>query len=327
MTITEEGHYIYYGFRDRTRQSTPCFHHPLPLPKPDMPELPEVETIRRGLAPQLEGAEIEQVRLNRADLRFAFPDHLAKVLPGLRIVHVGRRAKYLLFELSNGSTLLSHLGMTGSYRFSNLRLDEPSRYHLPVPGKHDHLEMALSHPHKGDMLLIYADPRRFGFFDWHSEERPSRYLVGLGPEPLGNSFNAIDLAKALAGRKAPIKSALLDQRLIAGLGNIYVSEALWRARISPLTPSLGLVRADGRPTKRLEALVAAIRAVLEDAIAAGGSTLRDFRNAEGGGGYFQHVFDVYDREDEPCRRAGCGGTVTRITQSGRSSFYCPVCQK
>lgn len=292
-----------------------------------MPELPEVETIRRGLAPQLEGAKIEHVQLNRADLRFAFPDGLAEGLSGRRITHVGRRAKYLLFDLSDGTTLLSHLGMTGSYRFSNLRLDEPSRYHLPAPSRHDHLELALNHPEKGRLLLIYADPRRFGFFDWHSTDRPSRFLVGLGPEPLGNAFNAIDLAKALAGRKAPIKSALLDQRLIAGLGNIYVSEALWRARISPLTASLKLVRANGRPTRRLEDLVSAIRAVLVDAIAAGGSTLRDFRNAEGGGGYFQHVFDVYDREDEPCRRPSCRGIIKRIVQSGRSSFYCPVCQR
>ena len=291
-----------------------------------MPELPEVETVRRGLAPLLTGAEIEAVSLNRADLRFAFPPGLAKKLPGQTIVSVGRRAKYLLFGLSGGETLLSHLGMTGSYRFSNMRLAEPSRYRQETAGKHDHLEMALRHPEAGALHLIYTDARRFGFFDWHSEAHPSRYLIGLGPEPLGNEFNAEALAITLKTRKAPIKSALLDQRVVAGLGNIYVSEALWRAQISPLCPAGALVEETGRPTPRLQALARAVREVLEDAIAAGGSTLRDFRNAEGGGGYFQHVFDVYDREDEPCRRQNCAGIITRIVQSGRSSFYCPVCQ-
>lgn len=290
-----------------------------------LPELPEVETIRRGLAPLVEGARIVAITAHRPDLRFALPENLT-TLAGQAFVTAGRRGKYLLFQLSSGQTLLSHLGMTGSYRFDRAALSEPSRYHVLEPGKHDHVDFSLSHPVHGEMHLIYSDPRRFGFFELFKDEDQSRFVSSLGVEPLGNAFNAEYLAQRFAARRAPIKAALLDQKIIAGLGNIYVSEALWRAGIAPQTAALALVTKSGAPRKSLERLTKAVRDVLEDAIAAGGSTLRDFKNAEGGGGYFQHSFDVYDREGEPCRTPGCAGRVLRIVQSGRSSFYCPACQ-
>jgi formamidopyrimidine-DNA glycosylase len=290
-----------------------------------MPELPEVETVRRGLMPFVVGAHIKSVTLYRPDLRFPFPEGLAQHLAGRTITGLERRAKYLLFALSDGQTLLSHLGMTGAWRFSDHAPAEPTRYHAPAGG-HDHLRMALAHKTHGELDLIYSDPRRFGFLDLIAPGAESAYLAGLGPEPLGNALSAEGLAAALKGRRTPIKAALLDQRRIAGLGNIYVCEALWRAGIVPTVSAASLVEADGRPGKRLEALVRAIRTVLEDAIAAGGSTLRDFRAADGASGYFQHSFSVYDREGEPCPRPGCTGTVARLVQSGRSTFYCPVCQ-
>ncbi len=291
-----------------------------------MPELPEVETVRRGLAPYLTGARIAAVTLNRADLRFAFPPELKKRLEGETVAAVGRRAKYLLFSLAGGGMVLSHLGMTGSYRFTHLGFAEPTRYH-PVPGGHDHMIWSLVHPEHGAFDLVYADPRRFGFVDYYEDAAQSPYLAGLGPEPLSNAFDAPYLATRVAGRKAPVKTALLDQRIVAGLGNIYVCEALYRAHILPTVAAGDLVAPDGRPKPALEDLVAAIRAVLVEAIAAGGSTLRDFRAADGELGYFQHSFSVYDREGEPCLTPGCAGTVARLVQSGRSTFYCPVCQK
>lgn len=292
-----------------------------------MPELPEVETVRRGLMPYLEGARISAVRLNRQDLRFAFPDRFAERMTGQTILEVGRRAKYLIITLSDAGIWLSHLGMTGSYRFSDRTIAEPSRYFAQHPATgHDHAELLLEHPMHGSLALIYSDPRRFGFMDLTNSERESAFLTGLGPEPLSNAFNAQMLAERLVGRRAPIKAALLDQRVVAGLGNIYVSEALYRTHIRPETPSLTLVGPDGGATPVLEALVRAIRAVLEEAISAGGSTLQDFRNAEGNSGYFQHRFAVYDREGEPCLTPDCTGRIERIVQSGRSSFFCPVCQ-
>jgi formamidopyrimidine-DNA glycosylase len=293
-----------------------------------MPELPEVETVRRGLAPYLEGARIEKVVLNRKDLRFPFPRGFAKALEGQTIISVGRRAKYLLFHLSGGKTWLGHLGMTGAYRFAEFKFKEPSRYYEPPETKkHDHLVMELSHPRHGHETLIYSDARRFGFMDLFAREADSPYLAGLGPEPLGNEFNADEMAERFAGKAAPIKAALLDQRVVAGLGNIYVSEALWRAHIRPTVPAKKLVLKSGKPSVRLELLAQGVRAVLTEAIEAGGSTLRDFRKADGQPGYFQHRFDVYDREGEPCHTPGCTGHIKRIVQSGRSSFYCPVCQK
>ena len=293
-----------------------------------MPELPEVETVRRGLEPFLAGARIEAVRLNRPDLRFPFPSRLDEALMGQTIEHVGRRAKYLLLGLSSGTTLLSHLGMTGSYRFRDFSFKGPSRYFEPDQNeKHDHLELALSHPRHGAMTLVYNDARRFGFMDLFDDEAACAFLAGLGPEPLGNGFSAALLAERFRGRTTPVKAALLDQRIVAGLGNIYVSEALHRARVRPTTAVAQLVPARRGPGARLEALAESVRAVLVEAIEAGGSTLRDFRAADGALGYFQHRFAVYDREGEACPREGCGGTVLRIVQSGRSSFFCPRCQR
>jgi len=293
-----------------------------------MPELPEVETVRRGLAPYLEGARIDKVTLNRKDLRFPFPKGFAKALEGQAITSVGRRAKYLLFHLSSGKTWLGHLGMTGAFRFAEGKFKERSRYYEPGEDiKHDHVVMDLTSPTRGKLTLIYSDARRFGFMDLFEHEADSPYLEGLGPEPLGNQFNAEEMAERFRGKKAPMKAALLDQRVVAGLGNIYVSEALWRAHIRPTTEARKLVLKSGKPSARLELLADGVRSVLNDAIEAGGSTLRDFRDAEGGSGYFQHRFDVYDREGGPCHTPGCTGTIKRIVQSGRSTFYCPVCQK
>lgn len=292
-----------------------------------MPELPEVETVRRGLDPYVTGARIDKVTLNRKDLRFAFPEGFKTALEGATIESTGRRAKYLLFRLSTGKTWLSHLGMTGSYRFEDFKFKDPSRYYEPDEDrKHDHLVLELTHPEHGAMKLIYNDARRFGFVDLFGDETESPYLAGLGPEPLSNAFNAAEMAERFLGKKAPMKAALLDQRVVAGLGNIYVSEALYRAHIRPDIAARTLVLKSGKPSRRLEDLADGVRSVLNEAIEAGGSTLRDFRTAEGGTGYFQHHFAVYDREGEPCPTPGCRGTIQRIVQSGRSSFFCPVCQ-
>lgn len=293
-----------------------------------MPELPEVETVRRGLEPWLAGARIDTVTLNRPNLRFPFPQGLAEALEGQTIVSVGRRAKYLLIALSNGKTVLSHLGMTGSWRFAEHGIDKAPRYYEPgTAPKHDHMVWQISHPAHGPSHLIYADPRRFGFVDLYDDPADSPYLQGLGPEPLGNDFNAEEMAEAFKAKKSPIKAALLDQRVVAGLGNIYVAEALHRAHILPTVLAQTLVTARGKPKVALEDLAHAVRQVLIEAIEVGGSTLRDFRNAEGGSGYFQHRFAVYDRQGEPCPTPLCTGTVERIVQSGRSTFFCPVCQK
>lgn len=293
-----------------------------------MPELPEVETVRRGLEPWLTGARIEKVELRRPDLRFPIPQGFAEAVAGTRIDRVARRAKYLLIGLDNGLTILSHLGMTGSWRFAEHPIDKPPRYYEPgTEPKHDHLIFSISHAEHGRSHLIYADPRRFGFIDLFENPEESAYLKGLGPEPLGNDFNAAEMAAAFAGKKAPIKAALLDQRVVAGLGNIYVAEALHRAHIHPVAEARRLVTKTGKPRKALEDLAFAVREVLLEAIDVGGSTLRDFRNAEGGSGYFQHRFSVYDREGEPCPTPMCTGTIERIVQSGRSTFFCPRCQK
>jgi len=284
-----------------------------------MPELPEVETVRRGLEPLLTGARIEKVTLNRPDLRFAFPPRFAARLSGQTIVHAGRRAKYLLFTLSGGETLLCHLGMTGSFHFA--RPDAAGGF-----GRHGHVIFDLVGTPVPAPHLVYTDPRRFGFMDMFAQAADCAYLAGLGPEPLGNALSADFLAARLAGRAAPVKSLLLDQRVVAGLGNIYACEALHLARVHPQTPGNALVTGLGAPTAGLEALVPAIRQVLEAAIASGGSTLRDYRNVDGGTGYFQHSFNVYGHEGDPCRRPDCGGTVRRIVQAGRSTFFCPRCQ-
>ena len=247
---------------------------------------------------------------------------------GTVIERVDRRAKYLLFRLSSGQTWLSHLGMTGTYRFAEFGYKAPSRYYEPAtPEKHDHLVLDLGHPVYGDMHLIYNDARRFGFMDLFTRDEDCPFLAGLGPEPLGNAFSAVAMAARFRNRRAPVKAVLLDQRVVAGLGNIYVSEALHRAHIRPEAEARRLVQKSGAPTRRLDDLAQGVRTVLIEAVEAGGSTLRDFRAADGGPGYFQHRFAVYDREGEPCPTPLCGGVIRRIVQSGRSTFFCPVCQK
>jgi formamidopyrimidine-DNA glycosylase len=295
-----------------------------------MPELPEVETVRRGLAAALEGAVIVGVETRRPDLRFPFSERFAERLAGRRVTALRRRAKYLLAELDDGATLLMHLGMSGSFRIERDGEGEAVAanafaFERGKDADHDHVVLRL----KGGERIVYNDPRRFGFMLLIAPEDAETHplLEGLGPEPTGNEFSAATLAQGLDGRAAPLKSVLLDQGLVAGLGNIYACEALWRAGLSPRRAAGTLVRAGGRPTERLQRLVDAIRAVIDEAIEAGGSSLRDYVAADGSLGRFQHRFAVYGREGEPCLRAGCGGTVRRIVQAGRSTFFCPACQR
>ena len=285
-----------------------------------MPELPEVEIVRQGLAPLLINARIEKLQLRRPNLRFDFPKGFTKQLEGRTIVNVSRRAKYLLIELSGGMTLLSHLGMTGNYRFFN----------PPEPGafeKHDHVIFELGNTKSPSPFLVYSDPRRFGFMDLFDDSKDCSFLAHLGPEPLGNEMTTQLLIEKFANRRGPIKSVLLDQKVIAGLGNIYVCEALFRSKIHPATPAASLVKTDqGEVDRRLEVLTRSIREVLTEALEAGGSTLKDYRSVEGDSGYFQHAFMVYDREGKQCVAPRCTGQVERIVQSGRSSFFCSSCQ-
>ncbi|MEO0485475.1 MAG: bifunctional DNA-formamidopyrimidine glycosylase/DNA-(apurinic or apyrimidinic site) lyase [Pseudomonadota bacterium] len=283
-----------------------------------MPELPEVETVRRGLLPVMEGQVITQADVNRPDLRWPLPDRMAERLTGQRVVRLARRSKYILAELSSGETLLIHLGMSGRMLISGAEVGGFYHDH-PAPAKHDHVVLHM----ENGARITFNDARRFGHMDlWPSAGIEAHWLVTtLGPEPLGNAFNETYLAAKLKGRNTPIKSALLDQKIVAGLGNIYVCEVLFRAGISPKRKAGNLSAA------RAGALVPLIREVLSEAIEAGGSSLRDYRQADGELGYFQHTFRVYDRESAPCTRHSCGGTVTRIVQSGRSSFYCPTCQR
>ena len=286
-----------------------------------MPELPEVETVRRGLEPVLAGATLGRVRQNRPDLRLPFPDRFVERLEGVTVQRIDRRAKYLLATLSTGETWVTHLGMTGRFTLAGVAPGD-FVHDAPTAGKHEHLSLdAVS---GGVVTRVgYTDARRFGFMGLIPAGglETHAWFAGLGPEPLGNGFSGTHLAEAFAGRKPSIKVSLLDQRHVAGLGNIYVCEALYRARISP-------VLAAGKVSRpRLERRAAVVRDVLTEAIAAGGSTLKDFANADGGQGYFQHRFDVYGREGRPCLSGGCTGTISRIVQGGRSTFFCPVCQK
>jgi formamidopyrimidine-DNA glycosylase len=283
-----------------------------------MPELPEVETVMRGLQPSMEGAVIAQAQVNRPDLRWPFPDHMAERLTGARVVALRRRSKYILAELDRGETLLVHLGMSGRMTVSGDPLGQFVHDH-PQAAKHDHVVFDM----ENGARVTFNDPRRFGAMDLIDTAGLAEHklLRVLGPEPLGNDFHEDHLIAAFRGKNTPVKSALLDQGIIAGLGNIYVCEALFRAQISPKRKAGQLAAA------RVAALVPIIRQVLEEAIIAGGSSLKDFRQANGELGYFQHSFDVYGREAEPCKRQGCGGTIARITQSGRSSFYCGKCQR
>ena len=283
-----------------------------------MPELPEVETVRRGLVPAMEGAVIASAQVNRPDLRWPFPENMAARLTGQRVTALRRRSKYILADLSGGESLLIHLGMSGRMTVSGDPLGQFHHNH-PTPQKHDHVVFDMDNGAR----ITFNDPRRFGAMDLMDTATADMHplLAKLGPEPLGNAFDESYLADALKTRNTPIKSALLDQRIVAGLGNIYVCEALYRAGISPKRRARNISRA------RAAALVPIIRDVLRDAINAGGSSLRDFRQADGELGYFQHSFDVYDREGQPCRTPGCTNTIHRIVQSGRSSFYCPSCQR
>jgi len=270
-----------------------------------MPELPEVETTVRGLTPVLEGERLARVTTRRGDLRRPFPDDLAQRMTGATVTGLGRRAKYGLIDTDRGDTMIFHLGMSGRWRVDPSELD-----------KHDHLLIETD----GGRHVALNDPRRFGSIDLVSTAALADFpaFKALGPEPLGPDLTAAYLKQALKGRVASIKQMLLDQRIVAGLGNIYVCEALYAARISPK-------RAAGRISRaRLDRLVPAIRAVLESAIEAGGSSLRDFAHPDGNLGYFSKQFMVYGREGEPC---GCGGTVQRYVEGGRSTFWCPACQK
>lgn len=283
-----------------------------------MPELPEVETVRRGLAPVMEGVVIARADVNRSDLRWPFPAQMAERITGQRVERLRRRSKYVLADLSSGDTLLIHLGMSGRMLISGDPLGQFVHEH-PAAEKHDHV---VFHMENG-ARITFNDPRRFGAMDLMETAREAEHklLAVLGPEPLSNDFHEAILVNALKGRNMPVKSALLDQRIVAGLGNIYVCETLFRAGISP-------ARKAGRiAAVRVAAMVPIIRDILGEAIEAGGSSLRDFRQADGELGYFQHSFDVYGREGQPCKTEGCDAKITRIVQSGRSSFYCPQCQR
>ena len=293
-----------------------------------MPELPEVETVRRGLAPAMEGAKIEKAELRRKDLRFPFQKDFAARLEGRTVTGLGRRAKYLMADLSSGDVLLMHLGMSGSFRvIAHGKKRAPGKFHHPRNEEraHDHVVFHMS----SGATVIFNDPRRFGYMKVLSrakiEDEP--LLQGLGPEPLGNEFDAAMLARACFNKKTTLKAALLDQRVVAGLGNIYVCEALYRAHLSPRRLAATLSTRKGAPTEHAARLVEAIHAVLNQAITAGGSSLRDHRQTTGELGHFQHSFQVYGREGKSCATAGCGGVVRRFTQNGRSTFWCPKCQR
>lgn len=292
-----------------------------------MPELPEVETVRRGLAPALLGRRIARLELRRKDLRFAFPKDFRERLEGARIESLTRRAKYLLAETDRRDRLILHLGMTG--RFTILRagggVSVPGEFYdgtaaaATADGPHDHV---VFHLEEGTRI-VYSDHRRFGLMDLERPGESHVLLQGLGVEPLGNDLNAAYLAEKFRGKAAPLKAALLDQRVIAGLGNIYVCEALYRAGLSPKRKA-GTLAQKAAHDPRLDELVRHIREILEEAINAGGSTLQDYRNAAGEQGSFQQRFLVYDREGKTCAR---GHRIRRIVQSGRSTFFCPSCQK
>jgi formamidopyrimidine-DNA glycosylase len=295
-----------------------------------MPELPEVETVMRGLTPILLGRCIETVELRRSGLRFPFPENFAARLQGRKITGLRRRAKYILVNLDDGNVLLVHLGMTG--RFTILS-DSPqplsdfyyqSKTAETGAGTHDHVLFTLD----DGTRVIFTDPRRFGIMDMlhETEMTTHKLLKDIGVEPFGNEFSGAYLAKKFHKKSAPLKAALLDQQIIAGLGNIYVSEVLHRAHLSPKRAAKTLVRSK-TPDSRLDEIARHVRDILNEAISAGGSTLQDFAGADGNEGAYQQRFAVYDRDGEPCQKPGCGGTIRRIVQSGRSTFYCAKCQK
>jgi formamidopyrimidine-DNA glycosylase len=286
-----------------------------------MPELPEVETVRRGLQPALEGARLARVEARRPDLRFPLPADFVQRLTGARIEVLGRRAKYILGKLDRGDTLVMHMGMSGRFEIEGADRARAGSFRLAASAedKHAHIQFQT----EAGVRITFFDARRFGYMDLIPTDRLQEHawFKGLGPEPLDPAFDAAFLQRAFAGRIQNVKATLLDQRIVAGLGNIYVCEALHRSRISPLTPAGRLSKA------RIATLVEAVKEVLEEAIAAGGSTLRDYARADGELGYFQHAFRAYGRADEPCLTPGCKGVVRRVVQGGRSSFYCGVCQR
>ncbi|TXN72529.1 bifunctional DNA-formamidopyrimidine glycosylase/DNA-(apurinic or apyrimidinic site) lyase [Methylobacterium sp. WL6] len=294
-----------------------------------MPELPEVETVRRGLAPAMVGATFSRVTLRRPNLRFPFPERFCARLEGRRVTGLARRAKYLTAGLDSGETLIMHLGMSG--RFDVAMPDgsntSPGDFYLDgalgTP-KHDHVVMAMGN----GATVTYNDARRFGFMDLVPTDTLAacRHFAGMGIEPLSADLTAEIIARLFRHKITPLKAALLDQRLIAGLGNIYVCEALHRAGLHPEAAAGTLAKADGAPTPKARLLARVIGEVLTEAVAAGGSTLRDYAHTDGTSGAFQQAFRVYDRVGEACRTKGCGGTVGRIVQSGRSTFFCATCQ-
>lgn len=286
-----------------------------------MPELPEVETVRRGLAPVLEGERLVRVEARRPDLRFPFPDGFVQRLVGARVTGLKRRAKYLLVDLDRSETLVSHLGMSGRFRIEGPAAAEPGRFHRASGDdpRHDHVVFETGSGGR----IVYHDPRRFGFMGLiptaQLETHP--WFAAMGPEPLSDDFDGARLSAVFQDRRQGPKTLLLDQRTVAGLGNIYVCEALHAARISPFRPA-------GRVSRpRLDLLAGTVKAVLARAIEAGGSTLRDFAAADGALGYFQHSFRAYDREGEACTNPGCSGVIRRRIQAGRSTFWCPACQR
>jgi formamidopyrimidine-DNA glycosylase len=293
-----------------------------------MPELPEVETVRRGLEPVMDGARFNKVELRRRDLRWPLPKDFAARLRGKTVTGLGRRAKYLLADLSSGDVLLMHLGMSGSFHvFREAGSKKLARYYheRKQQAAHDHVVFHMS----SGAIVTFNDPRRFGSMKLVKRDRldAEPLLHRLGPEPLGNAFDAAMLAAACAGKKTSLKAALLDQRVIAGIGNIYACEALHRALLSPKRQASTIAGKTGAPNERAQRLVDGIKAVLNDAIKAGGSSLRDHKTPDGELGMFQHHFRVYDREGMRCVTPGCPGIVKRIVQNGRSTFYCPACQK
>jgi formamidopyrimidine-DNA glycosylase len=289
-----------------------------------MPELPEVETVRRGLAPVMEGATILGAEVRRPDLRFPFPERFGERLAGRRVEALGRRAKYLTADLDGGEVLVMHLGMSGSFRIAKEVVGE-FHHERSRDAAHDHVVLSLS----SGATVTYNDPRRFGFMLLVPRSGLAEHplFASLGVEPVGNALSAEHLAEAFRGKAAPLKAALLDQSIIAGLGNIYVCEALYRSGLSPRRAAGSLVTRGGEPSARLERLVPVIREVIAEAIEAGGSSLRDHAQPSGELGYFQHRFLVYGREGEACLKPGCGTIVRRLVQSNRSTFYCPTCQR
>ena len=292
-----------------------------------MPELPEVETVRRGLQPALVGARVARVELRRPGLRFPFPERFAGRLEGQAVTDLSRRAKYLLADLSSGEVLVMHLGMTGRFLVAHEGATvAPGEFYAGTApdGLHDHVAFHLSN----GAVVTYNDVRRFGFMDLvaRADIESCRHFAGMGLEPLGGELSGEAIARLFRGRRAPLKAALLDQRLVAGLGNIYVCEALFRAGLHPEAPAGSLSTASGEPTAAAHRLAGTVVEVLTEAVGFGGSTLRDYARTDGSQGGFQHRFRVYDRAGEPCVGPNCAGTVQRLVQAGRSTFFCPTCQ-